>query len=146
MFQVHCLGASLYRPSGPLCLTLTMRAPILFAFLLMVACLTASFHLVPLFSKRRVASGTFQTQTSPLNSRITKLEIRSRRRQLQSSPDQEDVATTTEPEDTDVSSSTAMDNFDGPGFARYLAPYALALTVSILVTGSFFKFVLLGDI
>jgi hypothetical protein len=35
------------------------------------------------------------------------------------------------------------DSFDGAGFANYLAPYALALLASVLVTLAFFKFVLL---
>lgn len=34
-------------------------------------------------------------------------------------------------------------NFDGEGFANYLAPYALAAVGSILITGLFVKFVLL---
>mmetsp|Transcript_310 Transcript_310/g.323 ORF Transcript_310/g.323 Transcript_310/m.323 type:complete len:124 (-) Transcript_310:27-398(-) len=39
---------------------------------------------------------------------------------------------------------TSMSNgFDGEGFAGYLAPYALALIGSIVVTGAFFKFVLM---
>jgi len=37
----------------------------------------------------------------------------------------------------------AQDNFDGKGFAGYLAPYALALVGSIAVTAAFVKFVLL---
>lgn len=36
-----------------------------------------------------------------------------------------------------------VDNFDGKGFAGYLAPYAVALIGSIAVTAAFFKFVLL---
>ena len=36
-----------------------------------------------------------------------------------------------------------VDNFDGQGFANYLAPYALALLASIGVTALFVKFVLL---
>ena len=36
-----------------------------------------------------------------------------------------------------------QDNFDGKGFAGYLAPYAVALIGSIAVTGAFVKFVLL---
>jgi hypothetical protein len=34
-------------------------------------------------------------------------------------------------------------DFDGEGFANYLAPYALALVASIAVTAAFLKFVLL---
>jgi hypothetical protein len=34
-------------------------------------------------------------------------------------------------------------DFDGTGFANYLAPYALALVASIAVTAAFLKFVLL---
>lgn len=34
-------------------------------------------------------------------------------------------------------------NFDGEGFAGYLAPYALAMVASIAVTAAFVKFVLL---
>jgi hypothetical protein len=34
-------------------------------------------------------------------------------------------------------------DFDGDGFANYLAPYALALFASIAVTAAFLKFVLL---
>ena len=36
-----------------------------------------------------------------------------------------------------------QDNFDGKGFAGYLAPYAVALIGSIAVTAAFVKFVLL---
>ena len=36
-----------------------------------------------------------------------------------------------------------QDNFDGKGFAGYLAPYAVALLGSIAVTAAFVKFVLL---
>ena len=36
-----------------------------------------------------------------------------------------------------------VDNFDGKGFAGYLAPYAVALIGSIAVTAAFVKFVLL---
>jgi len=36
-----------------------------------------------------------------------------------------------------------QDNFDGKGFAGYLAPYAVALVGSIAVTAAFVKFVLL---
>lgn len=36
-----------------------------------------------------------------------------------------------------------QDNFDGKGFAGYLAPYAVALIGSIAVTVAFVKFVLL---
>lgn len=35
------------------------------------------------------------------------------------------------------------DNFDGKGFANYLAPYALALVGSVAATAALFKFVLL---
>lgn len=38
---------------------------------------------------------------------------------------------------------TTNDSFDGQGFANYLAPYALAVIASIVVTGLFIKFVLL---
>jgi len=37
----------------------------------------------------------------------------------------------------------AVDNFDGQGFATYLAPYALALLASIGVTFAFVKYVLM---
>jgi hypothetical protein len=40
-------------------------------------------------------------------------------------------------------SVSAKGDFDGKGFANYLAPYALALVGSIAVTVAFFKFVLL---
>jgi hypothetical protein len=47
----------------------------------------------------------------------------------------------------DDSSTSSLANrnstFDGAGFADYLAPYALALVASTLVTLAFFKFVLL---
>lgn len=43
----------------------------------------------------------------------------------------------------DRSTETVGENFDANGFSGYLAPYALALLVSILVTGAFVKFVLL---
>lgn len=33
--------------------------------------------------------------------------------------------------------------FDGEGFAGYLAPYALAVVASILVTGAFLKFIMM---
>jgi len=39
--------------------------------------------------------------------------------------------------------SPDSDNFDGKGFAGYLAPYALAVLASIAVTAAFVKFVLL---
>lgn len=39
--------------------------------------------------------------------------------------------------------AAADDSFDGRGFANYLAPYALTLVASIVVTGLFVKFVLL---
>jgi hypothetical protein len=35
------------------------------------------------------------------------------------------------------------DNFDAAGFAKYLAPYALAVVAALLVTGVFVKFVLM---
>ena len=44
--------------------------------------------------------------------------------------------------DTDEDDNLA-ENFDAAGFGGYLAPYALALVASVLVTGAFFKFVLL---
>jgi hypothetical protein len=40
-------------------------------------------------------------------------------------------------------SSDINDNFDGDGFANYLAPYALAVVSAIVATGAFFKFVLM---
>lgn len=44
----------------------------------------------------------------------------------------------------DLSGSDAQkSNFDGEGFAGYLAPYALAAVASIAVTAAFVKFVLL---
>ena len=43
--------------------------------------------------------------------------------------------------DEDV--AEVQDNFDGKGFAGYLAPYAVALIGSIAVTAAFVKFVLL---
>jgi hypothetical protein len=39
--------------------------------------------------------------------------------------------------------SDLNDNFDGDGFANYLAPYALAAVSAIVATGAFFKFVLM---
>jgi len=36
-----------------------------------------------------------------------------------------------------------MDSFDAQGFGGYLAPYALAVVASVVVTAAFFKFVLL---
>ena len=39
--------------------------------------------------------------------------------------------------------SDLADNFDGDGFANYLAPYALAVIAAIVATGAFFKFVLM---
>ena len=56
------------------------------------------------------------------------------------------------PPSSNLSSSISMsssnndnnnDNFDGEGFANYLAPYALALFASIAVTAGFVKFVLM---
>ena len=38
---------------------------------------------------------------------------------------------------------TLMDSFDAQGFGGYLAPYALTVVASIVVTAAFFKFVLL---
>lgn len=46
-------------------------------------------------------------------------------------------------EDSDANNEDAVDNFDGKGFAGYLAPYAFALLVSVGVTAAFIKFVLL---
>lgn len=43
----------------------------------------------------------------------------------------------------ETSESGAEENFDGEGFANYLAPYAVALLASIAVTGGFVKFVLM---
>ena len=37
------------------------------------------------------------------------------------------------------------ENFDGKGFVGYLAPYAFAFLVASIVTGLFFKFVLMAD-
>lgn len=37
------------------------------------------------------------------------------------------------------------ENFDGKGFAGYLAPYAFAFLVASIATGLFFKFVLMAD-
>ena len=42
-----------------------------------------------------------------------------------------------------VENSDVEDNFDGKGLANYLAPYALALGLSIAVTVAFVKFVLM---
>ena len=39
--------------------------------------------------------------------------------------------------------SDVQNNFDGKGFANYLAPYALALVASIAITAAFVKFVLM---
>lgn len=54
---------------------------------------------------------------------------------------------TDENESVEVENSAESDleksNFDGEGFAGYLAPYALALVASIAVTAAFVKFVLL---
>lgn len=38
---------------------------------------------------------------------------------------------------------TKQDNFDGEGFAGYLAPYAIAVFASVAVTAAFVKFVLM---
>ena len=46
-------------------------------------------------------------------------------------------------DDVDSESVQTQDNFDGKGFAGYLAPYALALVGSVAVTAAFVKFVLL---
>ena len=43
----------------------------------------------------------------------------------------------------DENVAEVQDNFDGKGFAGYLAPYAVALLGSIAVTAAFVKFVLL---
>lgn len=56
---------------------------------------------------------------------------------LRSSPDDGDEV---EEEET---TAAVSGNFDGKGFAGYLAPYALALFASIGVTWAFVKFVLL---
>ena len=40
-------------------------------------------------------------------------------------------------------SKITQENFDGKGFANYLAPYALTLLVSIAATALFVKFVLM---
>lgn len=45
--------------------------------------------------------------------------------------------------DTNDDDDNLADNFDAAGFAGYLAPYALALVVSVLAFGVFFKFVLM---
>mmetsp|Transcript_23130 Transcript_23130/g.37520 ORF Transcript_23130/g.37520 Transcript_23130/m.37520 type:complete len:117 (-) Transcript_23130:86-436(-) len=42
-----------------------------------------------------------------------------------------------------VENNNSEDNFDGKGFAGYLAPYAVALLGSIAVTAAFVKFVLM---
>jgi hypothetical protein len=42
-----------------------------------------------------------------------------------------------------LSKEEVKKNFDGQGFARYLAPYAIALIASIAATAAFFKFVLM---
>ena len=39
--------------------------------------------------------------------------------------------------------SDVQNNFDGKGFANYLAPYALAFVASIAITAAFVKFVLM---
>jgi hypothetical protein len=48
-------------------------------------------------------------------------------------------------EQDEVSENDIQDpsGFDGKGFAGYLAPYALAVLISIAVTAAIFKFVLL---
>lgn len=43
----------------------------------------------------------------------------------------------------DLNGSAQKSNFDGEGFAGYLAPYALAMVASIAVTAAFVKFILL---
>ena len=43
----------------------------------------------------------------------------------------------------DDSEEQEVDNFDGKGFAGYLAPYAIAVILGLGATGAFFKFVLL---
>ena len=43
----------------------------------------------------------------------------------------------------DDSDKDIVDNFDAEGFGGYLAPYAIALLASLVVTAAFFKFVLL---
>jgi hypothetical protein len=49
-----------------------------------------------------------------------------------------------EAEESDKTTSNDLaNNFDGEGFARYLAPYAAALILSIGATVAIFKFVLL---
>eukprot|EP00816_Leptocylindrus_hargravesii_P001902 CAMPEP_0196813436 /NCGR_PEP_ID=MMETSP1362-20130617/36672_1 /TAXON_ID=163516 /ORGANISM="Leptocylindrus danicus, Strain CCMP1856" /LENGTH=123 /DNA_ID=CAMNT_0042189673 /DNA_START=21 /DNA_END=392 /DNA_ORIENTATION=- len=45
--------------------------------------------------------------------------------------------------DTGDDDGAVDNNFDGKGFAGYLAPYAFALLVSVGVTAAFVKFVLL---
>jgi hypothetical protein len=45
--------------------------------------------------------------------------------------------------DDETTGDSLADNFDAKGFGGYLAPYALALIASVLVTGAFVKFVLL---
>ena len=51
----------------------------------------------------------------------------------------------TDDDDVETSNNTKdmSDNFDAQGFGGYLAPYALALVASVVVTGAFIKFVLL---
>eukprot|EP00977_Amphora_coffeiformis_P016698 scaffold5237_cov179-Amphora_coffeaeformis.AAC.11 len=52
-----------------------------------------------------------------------------------------------ESEDSGSDEKSSLDqgtsNFDGEGFVNYLAPYALAVVGSIVVTGLFVKFVML---
>ena len=46
-------------------------------------------------------------------------------------------------EEGDMEPTSSEGNFDGKGFAGYIAPYLAAFIVSIAVTAAFLKFVLL---
>ena len=45
----------------------------------------------------------------------------------------------------ELPSEDGAENFDGKGFLGYLAPYAFAFLVASIVTGLFFRFVLMAD-
>lgn len=103
---------------------------------------------------KRCRIGGIQTLSNLLSSRVVPgWNGRSSRRRRSSNrsgsmeakpdpnSDNTEIATTTG--STDQNDTTAVDNFDGKGFAEYLLPYALALIGSIVATGAMFKFVLL---
>jgi hypothetical protein len=94
-----------------------------------------SFKGVDSFLSQTFVSGSFVTKKDVFKSQSHRNHSRRPFRLHISENDDAD-------EGSDESVSPKGD-FDGAGFANYLAPYALALVGSIAVTAAFLKFVLL---